>query len=201
MLVAIDLVADESDLLDAGGVALVHGKGDVDAVALDRRDGGGDLGAVQAARQVLALQFLLGAIDHGAVEDARFGQADFLERLGQLFLVEFLDAGKIDAGNRRTLLQHHHQDVALGFDAHILEEAGRIQRLDGFSAFFIGEGFADPHRQVAEHRARLGALDAFDADILDDKRFGSKRLPGTESKGGNGNQATGKRWKGNTRRM
>jgi hypothetical protein len=75
--------ADDADLADARRVALGHREGDVDAVALERRDGGHHLGAVQAARQVLALDLLLGAVDQRAVEGQALADAGVLQRLEQ----------------------------------------------------------------------------------------------------------------------
>ena len=130
-------------LLDAGDVAFVDVERDVDAIALDRRHGGGDLDAVQAVRQVLALEFLLGAVDRGLVEDLGLADADFLERLDQHVLVEFLGAGEVDRGDRRPLFDQHHQHVVFLFQPDVLEKAGGVQRLDRGDALFIVEGIAD----------------------------------------------------------
>eukprot|EP01022_Parablepharisma_sp_SALTPOND_P013892 TRINITY_DN1866_c0_g2_i1.p1 TRINITY_DN1866_c0_g2~~TRINITY_DN1866_c0_g2_i1.p1 ORF type:complete len:1951 (-),score=559.27 TRINITY_DN1866_c0_g2_i1:2287-8139(-) len=195
------LVAHEVDLLDARDVTFIHREGNGHTVALDRRHRGGYLGAIQAAREILALQLLLGTINLGAVEDARFGHADFLQGLAQLFLVELLDAGEVDAGDGRTLDHLHHQHVALGLDAHIAEETGGIQGLDGGGALFIVEGIAHAHRQVAEDRTCLGTLDAFDADILDHEGRDRHGLAGAQGKGGCGDQATGECRDGMLRRV
>src|SRR5450830_1200499 len=147
---------------------------------------------VMAARQVLTLQLLFRTVDLRLVEDARLGDADFFQRLGQLFLVEFLDAGEIDSGNRRALFHLHHQYIALSFNADILEEAGSVQGFDRCSALFIGEGLAHAHRQVAENRAGFSTLDAFDTNVLDHERFDSECLIRTKCERGSGDQATGK---------
>jgi hypothetical protein len=55
-------------------------------------------------------------------------------------------------------------------DAHVVEEARRVQRADGFGCLVVGEGIALLDRQVREHRARLDALQAFDADVLHHER-------------------------------
>ena len=38
------------------------------------------------------------------------------------------------------------------------------------AAFFVIDGVADLDRQIGKDRAGLGALDAFDADVLHDER-------------------------------
>ncbi len=137
-------------------------------------------------------QFLLGAVNLRLVENARFANADFFQGLGQLIFIEFLDAGKLDGGNRRPLFHHDHQHVAFRLDPDILEETGCVQRLDRRCTFFVGEGFTDAHRQVAENSACLGPLNTFNADILDHKRLHRERLAGTHGKGCSSNQTTGK---------
>ena len=79
------------------GVAFGDREGDVDAVALLRRHRRHDLGAVEAARQVLALELLLGAVERAPVEEQAFGEAEVLQRLDQRVLVELLDADEVDA--------------------------------------------------------------------------------------------------------
>jgi hypothetical protein len=84
---------------------------------------------------------------------------------------------KSTGGDGRAFLDQHHQHAVLFFQAHVLEEAGRVQRLDGGDALVVVEGLADAHRQVAEHRAGFGTLDAFDADVLDDEGLDCERRP------------------------
>ena len=57
------------------------------------------------------------------------------------------------------------QDVALRLDAHVAEEACRVQRLDGLRDLLVVDALADLDRQVREDGARLGALHALDADV------------------------------------
>ncbi|MNT12051.1 hypothetical protein D3C72_1469640 [compost metagenome] len=200
-LVLERLVADDVDLLDAGHIALVDGEHHVDAVTLDRRDGGGDLHAVQAMRQVLALEFLFRAVDGRLVENLGFTDADFLQRLDQHVLFKFLGTGKLHGRDGRAFLDQHHQHVAIGFQAHILEHARRIQGLDGGNALLVGERFADPHRQVGKHGARFSTLDPFDPDVLDSKWLDGQRVAGTESHDGGADQAAAKGRQGKTSRM
>ena len=57
------------------------------------------------------------------------------------------------------------------FEAHVAEEAGGVQRLDRLRGLLVVDALADLDRQVAEDRARFGALHAFDADVPDDERL------------------------------
>lgn len=88
LLLLEGLVADDADLTDLGGFAFdrVEVRS---TVPLERRDRSGDLHAVQALGEVLALEFLLGTFEQRAVEDAGFGEADFLQALleGILFRI------------------------------------------------------------------------------------------------------------------
>src|SRR5690606_19220902 len=45
----------------------------------------------------------------------------------------------------------------------------RIKALNGFACVAVGKLVAYPDRQMAEHGAGIDALNAFDADIADDK--------------------------------
>jgi hypothetical protein len=146
-LVREGLVADDVDLLDLGDVALVHGKGDVDAVTLDRRDGGGDLHAVQAVRQVLALEFLLGAVDGRLVEDLGFADADFLQRLDQHVFSNSLVPVNSTDGDGRTFLDQHHQHIAFDFQRTSLKKPVAYSALMA-AILLVVERLADPHRQV-----------------------------------------------------
>jgi hypothetical protein len=69
----------------------------------------------------------------------------------------------------RPLVDEYHQHVVLDLQAHVAEKAGGEQRAQGLLAFLLVHGLADLDRQVAEHGARLGALQALDADVLDDE--------------------------------
>ena len=129
-----------------------------------------------AARDVLALQFLLGAIERRAVEDARLGDADVLQRLLQRVVVEFLVAdecrSELIVGRSCTMTT---STSPCGLEAHVAEEAGRVQRLDRGGGLLVVDALADLDRQVAEDGAGLGALHAFDADVLDDERLERQR--------------------------
>ncbi len=167
--VAEELVAGELDRADLGDVAFLDRDRDVDAIALDRRDRGLDLHAIEAARQILATQFLLGALEQRSVVDAAVGQSDVAQRLEDLVFLELLDAGELDRRDRRTLVDDDDQYVAVDFESDVLEKAARVERADRLRAALGIEAVADADRQVGEDGAGLGALDAFDADVADDE--------------------------------
>ena len=70
------MVAHQFDFFDLGHIAFDHTEGQVDTVALNRCDGGGDLRAIQGAVDVLALELLLGTIGQSLVKGATIGQTD-----------------------------------------------------------------------------------------------------------------------------
>ncbi len=85
-------------------------------------------------------------------------------------------------------------DPAFDLDAHVLEQAGGEQRAQRRRGLVVGVGLADAERQRAEHRARIGALQAFDPDVLDHERFdGACRRGGHDERGrdGRGRDETG----------
>jgi hypothetical protein len=137
------------------------------AVALERRHGGRDLGAVEAAARVLALQFLLGAVEERLVVDLRFRDSRLLEAVLEVFLGEFLGALDVDRRDRRAFLNVDDEHVAVALQAHVLVEARGVERLDGRRGLLVVDALPDFHGEVGEHGARLGALHALDADVAD----------------------------------
>src|SRR5467141_3503647 len=170
------LRADDADAADFRHLAFGDRDVDADAVALQRSDGGLDCGRVIAVRKVLALDLLLGEVEHRAVEDARFRHAQLAQRLAQLLVLELLDAGEIDLRDGRPLLHVDHEDVVFHLEPHVREEAGGVQGAQRLLRLFLVHGFADLDWQVAEHRAGLGALQTLGADVLHDE--GLERLRG-----------------------
>ena len=168
--------AHQVDAADLGDLALGHRDADADAVPLERRHGGLHLRGVQPARQVLALDLELGVLEHRPVEDAAFGHADVAQHLAHRVGLELLHAGEIDRGDRRALLDVDHEDIALHLEAHVLEEARGVERAQRGLRLLLVHGLADLHREVAEHRARLGALQALDADVPDGEGLERLRL-------------------------
>ena len=163
------LGTDDVDLLDLRRIALFDLEVDRHAIAFERRDRRGDRHRILAARQVLALQFLLGLVQHAPVKSARDGKADVLQALDDLIFLELLHPDKVDLRDGRTFFDGNDHHVASDLDAHILEEAGGKQGLDRLRRLLVGHGFADFHREIAENRSRFSPLNAIDADILDRK--------------------------------
>src|SRR5690606_19000666 len=120
---------------------------DADAIALERRNRRRDLYAVLAAREVLALELLLGALEHGAIEDARLGQALVAQRLAQRVAIELLRSGDVDRRDRGALLDEHDEDVAFGLEPHVAKEPCGEQRLDRVARLLVGHRVADAHRK------------------------------------------------------
>src|SRR5690606_610867 len=118
LLLAVCPASDEADRRDARVRALLDRERDADAIALERRNRRRDLYAVLAAREVLALELLLGALEHGAIEDARLGQALVAQRLAQRVAIELLRSGDVDRRDRGALLDVHDEDVAFGPEPH-----------------------------------------------------------------------------------
>jgi len=144
-----------------------------------RRDGGGDLGAVQAARQVLALELLLGAVGQGLVEGLALADAHVLERLGERLGIELLQADEAHVGDDGALFDDDDDRAAVDIDAHVLEQAGGEQRAQGCGTLVVVVVVADAKGQAGEHGTGVGTLQALDADVLQHKRIngpGSTRL-------------------------
>ena len=60
-----------------------------------------------------------------------------------------------------------HEDVALPVDAHVLEEAGLVQRADRLGDAALVDGVAALDRQVGEDGTGADALQTVDADVAD----------------------------------
>ena len=118
----------------------------------------------------MTLEFLFGSLENRPIENPRISQADFFERLQHDVFFEFLHAFESNRGNRGTFNHADDQHSPFGFNADVLEKSGRKKRTNGFRYLFGVDCFADLDGQVGKNRARLGALQTFDADILDDER-------------------------------
>ena len=163
------LVALDADVGDLGGIALGHRECHVDAVAFQGRDGGADLGAVQAPGQVLALEFLLGAVGQRSVEGAPFANANLFQGLLQGLAVELLDANEANRRNDRSLFDDHHHRRAIDLDPNVLVQPCREQGAQRCSTLVVVVVVPDAKWQASEHRARVRALQAFHANVFDDK--------------------------------
>ncbi len=165
------LVAHQIDVLDARGLAFLDRDLDVDAVAVQARDGRCDLGVVLAAVLVLAGQLLAHLVEDQAVEGVTFGHAVFLEALHQVFGLDVLVAGDLELVDRRALLHGDDKDAALAIQTDVLEEASLVERADRCSGLGRIDGVAAFDRQIGEDGAGRDALQAIDADVGDGESF------------------------------
>ena len=170
-------------MADLGGVALDHGEAQTDAVALQRRDGGGDSRGVFAPRVVLALELLFCLVEQRPVEGASHTEPEIRQAGLQLIGGKLFGALDIDGCDGRALVDDDHQHIALEFKADVLKEPGVEQCLDGQVAALVVKHIAHPQRQVAEHGTRLDPLDALDPDVADGHRIASHRT-GAKQHGG-----------------
>ena len=169
--------ADDVDLTDFRVIAFVHIECDVDAVALQRRHHGFHRHAVLPGRDIFALELVLGLFQRRTVENAPLHQTHIFQVVAQLVLGEALHAIDLDARHGRPFAHQHHQHPLLHFQPHILEKAGGIQRMQCLVRLVVVHRVADLDRQIAEHGAGLGTLDALHANILDGERFDSCSSP------------------------
>ena len=169
------LVADDADFADLRRPALGHRERDIDAIALLRRDGGDDLGTVEAAGEVLTLELLLGSIGQRLVERQTLTDAEVFQRLDQRVFLELLHADEIDVGDDRALVDDDHGDAVVDVDAHVLEQAGSEQGAQCGSSLLVGVRVANAKRQGREHGAGVAALQPFDTDVFQHEGFDRER--------------------------
>ena len=72
--------------------------------------------------QVLLLEFVFRALEHGAVENAAFGETDLAQRLDDGLGIEFAHAVEIHGCDGGTFLHDHDDDIIVGLDLHIGEK-------------------------------------------------------------------------------
>ena len=180
------LVTNDSNVIDFGGFTFCHGERQVHTIALNRGDGCHHFRAVQAAIDVLALEFLLCTICKCLVKGAAFSQAHIAHRFLQRFLVKFFGAYKLDTGNRGALFHHHDQHIAIGLQAHILEQAQGKQGANCCCAFVIVVVITDTQRDGREDRPGLHTLQPFDTNVLNLERLQCPSCLGCTEQGCNG---------------
>ncbi|MNQ44278.1 hypothetical protein D3C85_580290 [compost metagenome] len=163
------LVADEADFLNARDRTFEHVEAHADAVARQRRHGGGHFDAVLALGQVLLLQFVFRAFQHGTVENAAFGKTHLAQRRGDRLGVELAHAVEVHGCDGRTFLHHHDHDIIVGLDLHVGEKTRAVQAANRFGGFFFSEFLSDLHRKITKDGAGVGPLNTLYADIPHDK--------------------------------
>ena len=169
------LRADNAHFFDLGHLTLGDGKSQIDPIALDRGDGGEHLRAIEAAVDVLALEFLLGLVSQRPVEGLTLVQARLTKRLAKDVLVKLLDADEVDLCDGRALFDHHNEHRAFNFQPHVLEQAQTEQRAYGRRALFIVERLVDAQGDGRKDGSGLNPLQAFDTDLFDHERLDSQR--------------------------
>ena len=174
--------ADDANFLDASHVALDHIEAEIDPIALDRGHGGDDLRSKQTAVDVLPFQFLLGLVGHGLVKRPSFGQSNVAQGFAQGVFVKLFGADQIQGFDQGALFNHQNHDIALGFDANVVEQTQTEQRTDGIGAPLIAVNIPDPKRQRGKNRTGFDALQALDADVAHRERISRpSQLNGHES--------------------
>ena len=171
LLVRERLVADDVDLLDRRGLALGDVDRDLDAVAIEVDDGRLHRDVVLAAVVVLARELVLHLGELERIERLAFGQANALEALQEILVLEILVAAQRDLGDLRALLDRDDEDVALARELHVVEEAGLVQRADRLLGAVRRQLIALLDRKIGEHRAGRDARQAVDADVRDGERL------------------------------
>ena len=176
LLVLVLGVADDIDLPDLGAAAFL----DVDVHAYpvvgQVLDLGVDLYRVFAAAVVLVGQVLGDLIERGAVKSLAGREPDVAQRLLQILGLDVLVALDIDALERGALGHRDNQRVAIAAQLDVAEKAGGVQRAQCLALARRSQVIADVHRQVVEDRALGDALQALDADVLDDEVTGRALL-------------------------
>lgn len=126
------------------------------------------------------LRLLLGAVGQGLVVRTAFGQAHIPHGLFHRVLVELLGAQEVDVGDRGALFHYHNQHIAIGFQAHVLEQAQREQGANGCRSLFVVVVIAHMQRHGRKDGARLYALQAFHTNVLDSEWVQSPRQLGKQ---------------------
>ncbi len=181
-------VPHDVDSLDLRNVALVDVEIDRDPVAVERRDGRGDLHAIETSGQILAFELLLGLVEQGAVEDAAVLESDVAQPLLDLVLFEFLHPDEIDRSDGRALLESHDQHVSLDVESDVAKEPRRKQGANRPRGLFVGHRVADFDGEIAEDGPRLDALDALDANVAHHEGLERPRRPGEHDQEERGSQ-------------
>src|SRR5690606_17137348 len=165
-----NLVADQVDVADLGGLAFLDRDRDIDAVARQLGHGRGDRDVVLAAVVVLPGQLLGNAVKAELVERVALGQADVGEAFEQVLRFQVLVAAEGQGVDRRTLEHGHDQDAALVADVDVLEEPGLVQRADRVADGGLVDRVATLDRKVGEDGTGGNTLQAVDADVAHGER-------------------------------
>ena len=160
-LVAIGIVADEDDLLDAGLLAFLDLEHEIDAVVRQLDDLRLDAD-VEAAVAPVDLDDALHVGLHGRTRQraARLR----LHFVGELVVLELLVAFERDPVDHRIFDHGDDQPAAGLVDAHVLEQAGGIERLERLVDLVAVEAFARVEPEVGADGFGFDPPVAFDDD-------------------------------------
>ena len=159
-------------MLNRGHRSLVHIDRDRYTVAGLSYDLGVNGGVVSALQHILTLQLELHSFKRRTLEDLPYGKACPLESIQQRFGLNGLVAVDGDLTDAGTLRHDHHQHAAVPRNRDVIEIARGKQTL-GRCAHAKGiHRIANAHRQRRKHTPRRDPLQAFYADILNDKGLG-----------------------------
>jgi hypothetical protein len=169
----IGVIADEVDGLDVGLGAFADLEHQVDAAVGQFDDLGIDVDVEAAAAPIDLDHALHVGLDHGARKRAALLRLDFQLELVLLDLLVALECDSIDD----RVFDQGHDDAAAGLaDAHVLEQAGRVQRLVGVVDHLGVETAARSHPEIGADRRGFDAPIAFDDNRIDRGRTGRLRI-------------------------
>ena len=160
-LVAIGFVADEVDLLDAGLVAFLDLEHEIDAVVRKLDDLRLDAD-VEAAVAPVDFDDALHVGLHGRTRQRAAGLR--LHFVGELVVLELRVAFERDPVDHRIFDHRDDQPGAGLVDAHVLEQAGGIERLERLVDLVAVEAFARVEPEVGADGLGLDPPVAFDDD-------------------------------------
>jgi hypothetical protein len=160
-------------LLDLGRSTFGDSEAQIHTITVHWRCCAHHFGTVQAAADVLPLEFLLSLVSKRFVIGSTFGQTHLFQSLDQDILVKLLEPNELYCGHRWALFNHDNQHITLGLEAHILEQTECKKSANGCSAFLIRILIAHPQRQRSKNSTGLNALQTLNADIAHSKRIHS----------------------------
>ena len=166
LAVGIDFVAFKFDVGNLGGFTLIDGDVDGNAVTREFGDGRRDLDRLLAAAFVFFLQAGDRLAQRGRIEVLGLRQTEGFKVFLDYIVLQHFRAGDVQRADGRAFDNGQQDLIAHGLYADIVKKTGRIQSFDDFFAACVAELVADFDGQVVEDRTRLGALQTFDADVL-----------------------------------
>ena len=166
LAVGIDFVAFKFDVGNLGGFTLIDGDVDGNAVTREFGDGRRDLDRLFAAAFVFFLQAGDRLAQRGRIEVLGLRQTEGFKVFLDYIVLQHFRAGNVQRADGRAFDNGQQDLIAHGLYADIVKKTGRIQSFDDFFAACVAKLIANFDGQVIEDRTRFGALQTFDADVL-----------------------------------